>query len=59
MLAQNGNGPTDFENGDEDGWPVGTQTGEQSGEKMNDDTGEENKYHTYHAMGKVTNNDIN
>jgi hypothetical protein len=21
MLAQNGNGPTDFENGDKDGWP--------------------------------------
>jgi hypothetical protein len=22
MLAQNSNGPTDFENGDEDGWPL-------------------------------------
>ena len=23
MLAQDGNGPTDFKNGNEDGWPVG------------------------------------
>jgi hypothetical protein len=22
MLAQDGNGPTDFKNGNEDGWPV-------------------------------------
>ena len=35
------------------------ETGEQNGKEMNDDTGEENKYHTYHAMGKVTNNEIN
>jgi len=25
MLAQDGNGPTDFKNGNEDGWPVGKQ----------------------------------
>ena len=34
------------------------EAGKQNGENMNDNK-EENKYHTYHAMGKVTNNEIN
>jgi hypothetical protein len=38
MLAQTGNGPTDFENGDKDGWPGKEHPGEkQPGEDMNDD----------------------
>ena len=42
MLAQNGNGPTDFENGDKDGWPE-----KQHGEDMNDDQEEEMKKGPY------------
>jgi hypothetical protein len=41
MLAQNGNGPTDFENGDKDGWPE-----KQHGEDMNDDERRQTKKRT-------------
>ena len=47
MLAQNGNGPTDFENGDKDGWPEeATIRRKTNGEDMNDDETEMKKYYT-------------
>jgi hypothetical protein len=58
MLAKNGNGTTDFKNGHEDGWPAKRNKESKSGIDGQEKTSA-HKTNTYHAMGKVINNDIN
>ena len=56
MLAKDGNGTTDFKNGNEDGWPARRRK-DQVRRLEKEKT--LHKRRTHHAMGNVTNNDIN
>ena len=60
MLAQDGYGTADFKNGNEDGWPAkwNENKKEPSKKTLNQEKRHQQKK-THHAMGKVTNNDIN
>jgi len=65
VLAQHGNGPTDFKNGDKDGWPEEKRKKEKKKEKMTTSKTSSRSdrtptpTQTDHAMGNVTNNEIN
>ena len=57
MLAKDGDGTADFENGNKDGWPASTRVWGGGSSKANERKTVNKK--THHAMGKVTNNEIN
>ena len=58
MLAQDGNGPTDFEDGNEDGWPARRRKKKKK-EPSKTQRHKKTPQKTHHAMGNVTNNEIN
>ena len=59
MLAEDSNGPTDFKNGNKNGWPARRRKEPSKTTKRTRKDIPQKKKKPYHAMGKVINNDIN
>jgi len=60
MLAKDGNGTTNFEDGNENGWPARNRRKKKTvRHRHKSKTKDTTTKNTHHAIGNVINNDIN